>query len=427
MGTNVNTHHIVALGAPGAGKTVYLAVLHHLLTSGQVARGLQVKMSIADNAELSELYAAVANPTGDFPPPTGSTDRMRTFVFDLSVQKSVASRFGKSKIVDYHVLRVTYVDYAGEWLTDSGRQNKELHDEFQARIDEADGIIAFLDGEQLRSALISTIGDSELTAFDRYASKHVAPILRLASATNRPVVVVITKWDLVSQLGTKAGPVRLSTVVEWLSARRDSGLASLVDARSARSRLRKRPLGGVWIVPVSSTGDGFVRYDEQNRTVEKSGSGRLQPYNILIPFSLTLCELVDLEIANLRMAYAQGIDLSRFKRVLDDTPRSLRGPDVNIGPGGIGISLSSLVALGTRVGVASIRLLSRPAQHALTALRSELREVAAHGLPGVNSTEGAMLYFGRHMRRQVDEFRSSPESQGALLWRDPGVRDDEFN
>lgn len=49
-GEVMTKYHIVALGGPGSGKTVYMAALYHMITTDQLAPGIRMKSSLASTS-----------------------------------------------------------------------------------------------------------------------------------------------------------------------------------------------------------------------------------------------------------------------------------------------------------------------------------------------------------------------------------------
>ena len=91
-------YNVVALGPPGSGKTVYLAALHHSITSGHLADGIEIDLDNRQEALLARIYREVADPTGVWPPGTSRSEPMREFEMRFSVQRaSIARRRGKPR------------------------------------------------------------------------------------------------------------------------------------------------------------------------------------------------------------------------------------------------------------------------------------------------------------------------------------------
>ena len=74
-------------------------------------------------------------------------------------------------------------------------------------------------------------------------------------------------------------------------------LAKLVKKRSGRRRLTGRPVGGIWVVPVSAIGPDFARMASDG-IVRKLGRGRPQPRNISVPLTTGLVDVSRLELDN---------------------------------------------------------------------------------------------------------------------------------
>jgi hypothetical protein len=75
-------YNVVALGPPGAGKTVYLAALHHWIDTRGLAEGIVIGLDYAQELLLKGLYDEVANRALAWPPATRRSEPMREFEHD---------------------------------------------------------------------------------------------------------------------------------------------------------------------------------------------------------------------------------------------------------------------------------------------------------------------------------------------------------
>ena len=67
-------YNVVALGPPGAGKTVYLAALRHSINSGDLPTGIKMDLDHARELELARSTGALpARPVPGRAPPAASS------------------------------------------------------------------------------------------------------------------------------------------------------------------------------------------------------------------------------------------------------------------------------------------------------------------------------------------------------------------
>jgi hypothetical protein len=382
-------YNVVALGPPGAGKTVYLAALHHAVNSGYLADGVMIDIDHSQQTELTSVYRQIADPTGAWPPGTNRFEPMREFRMRFSVRRTRRPwLFGQSESRDYSAFTIRYVDYAGEWFTEAHHQDRALVAPFDALLNTADVLLCFVDGQRLlnlvRGRKGGTLVEELRQAVDRCRTRGA------------PVVIVVTKWDLLE------GQVRMRDVVGVLMNDKRTRLAQLVKERGGRRRLTRGEVGGIWVVPVSAIGPNFARVGSDG-VIKKIGCGEPQPRNITVPLATGLVEVARLE-------------LDRHRKETR-TFGGLRPADV----------LSALVtALSfdlTRVAfsydlVAGVRLLAWPAAFAFYRMRRHARRLRARGVDGVSSVEGAVMYIAGALRDRQRAFAADPAYQAGHLWGD---------
>jgi hypothetical protein len=403
----MSTYSIVAIGAPGSGKTVYLAVLYNLITSGQLARGVRVKTDVQTGSWLSGLYRQVADPNADFPAGTHPGEHLRETELVISVERTVKPWFSSAtRLLSFEILRVSYIDYAGEWVTEAYRQDSDLVSGFQTRVDAADVVLCFLDGQRLVSMLEDPARDPE------FLNGQLRPTIRMASNLGKPVAIVLSKWDTVAAD---------YTLEELLKSLDDDGLAQILDlaqTRSARRLVTRRPMGGVFVIPVSSTGAAFVRTSPDGTSV-KSGSERFEPINVMVPFAVGLVEIARMGVVDLkarasnRRGSADGLSES-MKQGAD----ALNDGSVPLGVAGISIDIRKTLAFAGDVSIAGLRLLSGPARATGRRMRRECRRITSLGLAGVRSEEGALLYFSRAVHERLEEYSEDTMYRGSRIWSD---------
>ncbi len=402
----MTNYHIVALGGPGSGKTVYISALYHQISNDQLAPGIRIKSSLSATSWLNEVFAQVADPEGDFPPGTNPSSPMREVEFQITCERMHRPWFfGNPKLLRFPVMDVSYVDYSGEWLTEGHTQSTELLEAFEARLAEAHVILAFLDGERVSRLILEPGSESA------YITRELRPIVKLAGDHSAPIVIVLTKWDLLMT------DFSLSQVVAALMADERTNLRNLAGERSARSRLRRKPVGGVWVVPVSATGPNFARWDGAQGRVVKTGSGSPEPVNVTIPFTIGITEIAYVGLKEIRRA-ANRVKLRLAPDLRLDEGSDIFTGEVPIGIGGVTLDFRKLLAFSGDLAIDTLRILSVPAMRTGRRMRGGYRRVTARGLEGVNSIEGALMHFSLALQRQLDGFKGDPKNEVAHLWAD---------
>mgnify|MGYP001324604797 CR=1 FL=1 len=399
-------YHIVALGGPGSGKTVYISALYYLLANDKLAPGIRMKTSLAATSWLNEVFEQVSDPNNDFPPGTNPSSPMREVEFQITCERMHRPwLFGNPRLLRFPVMEVSYVDYSGEWLTESHTQSTELLEAFESRLAEAHVILAFIDGERISRMLLEPGSEVE------YVNRELRPIVKLAEDQSSPIVIVLTKWDLLM------AEFSLNQVVAALMADESTNLRNLADARSAKSRLKRRPVGGVWLVPVSATGPNFARWDGAKRRVVKTGRGSPEPINVTIPFTIGITEIASVGLKEIKRA-ANRVNLRLTSDLNLDEGANIFTGEVPIGIAGVTLDLRKLLAFSGDLAIDALRILSVPATRTGRMMRRGYRRVTARGLDGVNSIEGALMHFSIALRGQFDEFHEDPKNEVAHLWAD---------
>lgn len=390
-------YNIVALGAPGAGKTVYLAALHHAVNSGHLADGIMIDINHSKQTELSSVYREIADPTGAWPRGTSRLEPMREFEMRFSVRRTRRPwLFGQPDHRTYSAFTIKYVDYAGEWFTEGHNQDRALVAPFDDLLSTADVLLCFVDGQRLLSLVRGRKQGGTLVEELRQAVDRC----RIRGA---PVVIVVTKWDLLE------GRVSLPEIVGLLMDNKKTRLAELVKERGGRRRLTRGAIGGIWVVPVSAIGPNFARV-ESDGVVRKLGRGEPQPRNVTVPLATGLVEVARLE-------------LDRHRKETR-TFGGLRWEDVvaALTAGGPTVSFDvTKLAFSVDLATGAVRLLSWPAAFAFHRMRRHTRRLRARGVNGVSSAEGAVMYIAGALCDRQRAFAADPAYRAGHLWGDGKV------
>ena len=384
-------YNIVALGPPGSGKTVYLAALHHSITSGHLADGIEVGLDHTQELLLASIYREVADPAGAWPPGTSRSEPMREFEMRFSVRRTRQPLlFGQPRQLSYPAFTIKYVDYAGEWFTEGHLQDEALVRPFDELLNRADVLLCFVDGQRLLGLMRGRKQDGKLI-------EELGWAVNRCRALGAPVVIMVTKWDLLE------GHVRLPEVATVLMNDRKTKLAGLVTERAGRRRLTGCKVGGIWVVPVSAIGPNFA-WIASDGAVRKVGRGEPQPRNIAVPLTTGLIELSRLELDKYKRGARRGSGL-RVEELVKSTAAA-------------SVDVTKLAAFSGELAASAVRLLSWPAAFAFYRMRRQARRFRARGVQGVSSAEGAVMYIAGALREQQCAFAAVPEYRFSKLWSD---------
>jgi hypothetical protein len=284
---------VVALGNSGSGKTVLLASLFYQFRQ-TLGRPYYLRTDPEAEVRLNSLLATVIDPDEPWP---GGTNRSATtsYLFDCVSQVD-----GKPTTV----LKIEYVDYAGEILEHLTESNAALEDLF-ARIRRADALIGVLDGSQL---LRFMNGNAKGKA---YVIGKIGVMVRQLANAQCPIYLVISKWDILHGFGEPADAddnTRLSLVAEALM-----GVDHLRDLVSTRSNVR--------LIPVSSVGTRFATLEAGTGHVRKLSNGTFAPYNVEIPLAALIPDLfrrIESDLAHDTAAAIRGEFIARQRLTPDE-------------------------------------------------------------------------------------------------------------
>src|SRR5262245_14861445 len=139
VGGSIPTVEIVSLGISGSGKTVFLASLFHELHVPLGGRPYFLGADAQQRVALSGVLREVSDPTLPWPPGT-MVGQTRRFTFDCL-----------SKMDDrwHPVLRINYLDYAGEVLEYHSEDGRQALQHLEAHVMRADAVLGMLDGRRI--------------------------------------------------------------------------------------------------------------------------------------------------------------------------------------------------------------------------------------------------------------------------------------
>lgn len=334
---------VVALGPQGAGKTLLLASMYHHL---QTPSGGHYYLTAPYDQviQLNKWFAEVADPGRDWPYGTASGET-REFTFEVTTRVDGEPRA---------LLRLGYLEYAGELLTEPQAPGSTVQADLFARVEAASALIGIIDGNRVRQVLA---GDSDgLWRLQQALTAMIAPMMRVSS----PVTFVITKWDLLAGLHPDEN-IRLGMVRNLLMS--NQGFRDLVRTHSAYRVVR--------LVPVSAVGPTFARLDASG-LVTKRPDGQVRPTNIDIPLSAVVPDVFEQVERSLDEATRRAV-LDQVRRQSQLTPRqALRALGAFVGQraGGTLLGTLGMRGLGALAGDLAVGLFLD--SRAATPTRAEL-------------------------------------------------------
>ncbi|MEU7857852.1 hypothetical protein [Nonomuraea sp. NPDC049141] len=262
----IPTFHVLALGLPGAGKTLLLASMFHELQAPS-RQSYYLSAADGDVARLSSWFAQMANTSQAEDWPRG-TFASETRHLSFGVKTQAGDRV-------HEVLRLDYLEYAGELLTDAADINSDRRTELFAQVHSAHALLGIIDGGRIRQHLD---GDPQGWTELHRTLNILVPHMIGASC---PVSFVVTKWDLLSHLHEDEN-TRLSLVRDLLMS--NDHFRTLVHLHSAQRVIR--------LIPVSAVGSGFASLDASGHVV-KIRSAQARPAYVDVPLSAVVPDLFD--------------------------------------------------------------------------------------------------------------------------------------
>jgi hypothetical protein len=259
---------VVTVGMQGAGKTLLLASMYRCMQT-PADREFYLKAPHDQVIELSRWFQDVASPDDVWPAGTRKSE-MREFEFDLLTPEGGSRE---------PVLRIGYLEYAGELLTEPQGPGSTAQADLLSAVDNADALIGIIDGLRV---LQTFHGDPRGTTI---LQRSVDTMVSTMFTARSPVTFVVTKWDLLDELHPDTN-VRLGIVRNLLM-----GLAGFRDLVREHSRRRV-----IRLIPVTAVGHDFAVIDDG--IVHKKPGGRLVPENVDMPLSTVVPDiLVQAELA----------------------------------------------------------------------------------------------------------------------------------
>lgn len=279
---NINNYKIITLGASGAGKTVFLSSLFkELSTQGKHGFFLEVSNS-AKAKMLSDYYSKIVS--GDWP--TGTRGEVQEWVFTCCVRNQ--------QLVKYPACQFTYIDYKGGIITDLDDDGKEYGFSFKEELEEennADGVLALLDGLKLRKFMDGKEDDYKDIQY--WKNKDIPSLMQLVQSCKKiPVHFIISKWDLLEDKYT-------------LLQVRNRLWEDVQEFRDVVT-LRLNADCPVRLIPISSIGNQFAELQPDGRTMKKMpNANEPRPVQVEVPLAYVLTDAIEAEISKLERKEAE--------------------------------------------------------------------------------------------------------------------------
>jgi hypothetical protein len=383
------TYTVVTLGPSAAGKTVYLAALWQTLKVHHPE--LLCHLSLGDvrmENRLEEVFRQIADPGPDWPPSTTPGD-VPEWVFSCKV----ASPHGQ-----FTAMKVRYIDYAGESLTEAG--DGAASQDFMDDLREADALLGLLDGQRILEMMR---GESDFL-------EQMSRTFSLMQNSTGPIHFLVTKWDLL------AGHYSLEQIRERLM--RHPHVSSLVASRSTwKTRRMAVPPGRIRLIPVSSVGLEFAFLDSEGQ-MRKRANKRPEPYNVDLAFGAVLPDL---------LARAYAVAAQERRRAREEAGVGNRGVFRRTFSAGVATPLSVLLSTtGIQVPAhmlagflsATTSLAGRALDIPPSELRKARRLQRSFRRRSVNAVRDDMsaAHFVLHRTvRLLNDFEQRPENRGTRL------------
>jgi hypothetical protein len=263
---------VVALGASGSGKTVFLASMASKLAVQSRDIGFFLSVPLAERRLLAQKFEEVAYEL-EWPP---GTREVSEWHFTCSVFALNSETFP--------TFEFTYVDYAGGLLTDVVEDNERAK-ELEDRADSADALLAIIDGHKLYAEMDSSIVAPPGTSLWRDLSNFISTMAQQGST---PIHFIISKWDLLHE------KYSLREVRERLME--FESFANLVQGRGDRNT-------PIRLIPVSSVGMDFAEL--QDGTMRKIPNAVPKPFQVEMPISHVVLDEMKAHIRELKRKEAE--------------------------------------------------------------------------------------------------------------------------
>ncbi|MEU6549117.1 hypothetical protein ABZ915_02365 [Streptomyces sp. NPDC046915] len=384
---------VVTLGPSGAGKTVYLAVLWQVLRLQHHRLGCYLTLDDVElEQRLNRAYREVAGP-GEWPL---STDGSEFPEWTFSVR--VRSQHGQ-----FTAMRVRYLDYAGDRLTDP-QEGSPAQRRLDATMRDADALLGLLDG---RKVLRMMQGDAG------FLDEDMSRVFGLMQGCNGPIHFVITKWDLL------AGHYSLKRVRERLMEHPD--FHTLATSRQSwQTAGMPVPPGRVRLIPVSSVGNSFA-FLGADGAMHKKANARPDPLNVDVAFAAVLPDLLANAVSVLKAEaeaerrIARGEQDNMVPQFVRTVASALAAPAQSLlATRGVQLPVQTLAAFMAATAGAAAGLIRLPPSELRKARRLQ-KTFRRRSVNAVRDEASAAQFVTHRLVEVLTEFERSPENDGSNL------------
>jgi Double-GTPase 2 len=272
----MNTYKIIVLGTSGSGKTVFLASMYKLLSIQRTGTPFFLDTESEQQKLLNMKYREVAGP-GTWPSGTKPTE-VSEWNFICRVQSPENFHI-------YSALQFTYLDYAGERLTDPS--DGASVDDFDSKLKNADALLGIIDGRKVLALL-----REEPEGYD-FVNSDLPTILQIMQRSQNPVHFILTKWDLIEN-EYSFHDVRRRLL-------KCSDFYDFVQLRIKQFTVR--------LIPVSAVGTGFAELLPDG-TMRKFPMAHPKPFQVEMPLACVLPDKFKAQIDYLKTQEVQMKQLS---------------------------------------------------------------------------------------------------------------------
>jgi hypothetical protein len=249
---------VLVLGARGAGKSVFLASLFHLL-SVQDRKGNNFILSCADlesQSQLRNMFLQISNPDKGWPAGTKSAQE---YIFDCEHIKD-GQRI--------KLFKFRYYDFPGGFIAESNATDFGF---ILAQTRMAHSILVLLDGKKILNLLEDRESPrDEPSIYDDLTMMGTI----LQECTGKAVHFAITKSDILNL--KKYSLTRIKN--------------KLMDHTSFRNIIEQRHGRPTYLLPVSAVGDRFAKFNPETQQMNKRPNGLVEPKHVDMSLTFTLVD-----------------------------------------------------------------------------------------------------------------------------------------
>ena len=251
---------VFVLGTRGAGKTVFLASLFHLLSTQDGENNFILRCNDTKNFnQLRNTFKQIKNPAADWP---AGTYASQEYIFDCEHVK-------ERKVINLFKFR--YFDFPGGFITE-GNSVDEINFVL-GQVKNAHSVLVLLDGAKVRNLLDKRqpLPAGEPTIYDDL--DMMVGILQ--QCIGKPFHFAVTKSDILDKNVHTLDAIRSALL-------QHKGFHNLI--------AQQRKSYPVHLMPVSAVGDNFVEYDPSRQEMSKRADGRVEPQFVDLSLTLTLVD-----------------------------------------------------------------------------------------------------------------------------------------